>query len=135
MLDDRGGGAELMPRLGLMLCSGCGIGESLDMQVLGDLAGELGAAATITHPALCGPEGLEAIRTAVKEENLEGVLIAAVVRLLFEREVAVLTSGAHVVFPTPAGYRGEGSLESWLAGIALRRALKHLLHVGVIVRL
>jgi quinone-modifying oxidoreductase subunit QmoB len=66
-----------MSRLGLMLCSGCGIGESLDMQALEDLGGELGAAATIAHPALCGPEGLAAVRAAVEEENLDGVLVAA----------------------------------------------------------
>ena len=64
-----------MERLGMMLCSGCEIGESLDMQALEEVAGELGAT-TITHPALCGPEGLAAIRSAVEEHDLDGVLIA-----------------------------------------------------------
>jgi len=66
-----------MERLGLMLCTGCGIGESLDVQALDELSGELGAIATISHSALCGAEGLAAIRTAVENDNLDGVLIAS----------------------------------------------------------
>ena len=65
-----------MERLGMMLCSGCGIGEAVDMEALKEVAGELGAT-TLTHAALCGPEGLAAIRAAVDENNLDGVLIAA----------------------------------------------------------
>jgi quinone-modifying oxidoreductase subunit QmoB len=66
-----------MERLGLMLCTGCGIGESLDVPALDELADEVGAATTVSHAALCGPEGLAAIRDAVEKENLDGVLIAA----------------------------------------------------------
>jgi quinone-modifying oxidoreductase subunit QmoB len=66
-----------MERVGLMLCTGCGIGECLDMKALEGLAGEASAATTVSHAALCGPEGLEALETAVKDENLDGVVIAA----------------------------------------------------------
>jgi quinone-modifying oxidoreductase subunit QmoB len=46
------------------------------MKALEDLAGEAGAATTVSHAALCGPEGLTAIRSAIKEENLDGLAIA-----------------------------------------------------------
>ena len=54
-----------MERLGLMLCTGCGIGESLDANALGEMANELGAASAVSHAALCGPEGLAAVRAAM----------------------------------------------------------------------
>jgi quinone-modifying oxidoreductase subunit QmoB len=65
-----------MERLGLFVCTGCGIGESLDTQALNDLAGEQDAV-TLFHPALCGPDGLTALRGAVEEGKLDGVLVAA----------------------------------------------------------
>jgi quinone-modifying oxidoreductase subunit QmoB len=64
-----------MERSGLILCSGCGIGESLDMQALADLADDVGALTTITHAAACSPEGLAAIRSTMENENLDSVLI------------------------------------------------------------
>lgn len=43
----------------VFICSGCGIGEALDVGRLRALAeGELGAAAVAVHPHLCGPEGV-----------------------------------------------------------------------------
>jgi quinone-modifying oxidoreductase subunit QmoB len=66
-----------MERLGLMLCEGCGIGEAVDVQALAELADDVGAATTVSHPALCGPVGLTVVRDAVEKENLDGVLIAA----------------------------------------------------------
>jgi quinone-modifying oxidoreductase subunit QmoB len=66
-----------MDKLGLFVCSGCGIGDALDLDQLGGVAGEKGAATTVTHECLCGPEGLAAIRTAADGEGLNGLLIAA----------------------------------------------------------
>ena len=66
-----------MERVGLMLCTGCEIGKNLDLKALGDLADEAGAVTTVSHAALCGPEGLAAVRSAMKDENLDGVVIAA----------------------------------------------------------
>jgi quinone-modifying oxidoreductase subunit QmoB len=66
-----------MERLGLALCTGCGIGEAVDAEKLEGMAGEAGCTSTVSHAALCSPEGLAAIREAAEKENLEGLLIAA----------------------------------------------------------
>jgi quinone-modifying oxidoreductase subunit QmoB len=67
-----------MERIGLMLCTGCGIGDRLDAEALAKLAGEAGAgAATLTHRALCSQEGVAAIRSAIEKDELDGLLIAA----------------------------------------------------------
>jgi quinone-modifying oxidoreductase subunit QmoB len=65
-----------MERIGIFLCSGCGIGEAVDVEALASVAGELGGNPCVTHPCLCGPEGLETIRGAIAEHGLEGALIA-----------------------------------------------------------
>jgi len=57
-----------------MVCTGCGIGEGLNTEALVSLAGELGAATTKTHPALCGPDGLKCLNEAVDAENADGDL-------------------------------------------------------------
>jgi quinone-modifying oxidoreductase subunit QmoB len=64
-------------RLGVFLCTGCGIAQALNLEGLGAVAKELRAAACITHPCLCAPEGVEAIRSAVAGGELEGILLAA----------------------------------------------------------
>jgi quinone-modifying oxidoreductase subunit QmoB len=66
-----------MERLGLALCTGCGIGEALDTEALSKLADEAGCAATLSHAALCSPEGLAALREVAEKESLDGLLIAA----------------------------------------------------------
>ena len=66
-----------MERLGVFLCTGCGIGEALKIESLSAVAKELRAAAFITHPCLCAPEGVEAIRSTVTSGELEGILLAA----------------------------------------------------------
>jgi quinone-modifying oxidoreductase subunit QmoB len=65
-----------MDKIGVFICSGCGIGDALDLDALTGVADE-GATATLTHPCLCDAEGLEAIRGAVSENGLEGMLVAA----------------------------------------------------------
>ncbi len=65
-----------MDRIGVFLCSGCGIGDSLDMEALADTASELNAAHCDTHACLCGPEGVGRIRAALDEGTIDSVLIA-----------------------------------------------------------
>jgi len=66
-----------MDRLGIFLCSGCGIGEGLDLTALETTAGELQAGVRATHACLCGPEGTQLIREAVAAEGLNGLLLGA----------------------------------------------------------
>ena len=64
-----------MERIGVFLCSGCGIGESLHMEALGSVAEEAGAT-VVTHPCLCSEEGLAAIRSALDSGEADAVVLA-----------------------------------------------------------
>ncbi|MFH1176981.1 MAG: hydrogenase iron-sulfur subunit [Acidobacteriota bacterium] len=66
-----------MDRLGVFICTGCGIGEALDVDALRSTAAELKAAAVTTHPCLCDQEGVASIRDAFAAGTLNGALLAA----------------------------------------------------------
>lgn len=66
-----------MDKLGVFLCSGCGIGDALDLDAVIEVAEGNSAKATLTHECLCAPEGLDAIRAAVSENEIDGALICA----------------------------------------------------------
>jgi len=66
-----------MDKNGVFLCSGCGIGEAVDLDAVAGIADECSAAATLTHECLCAPEGLAALTAAVSENELDGIVIAA----------------------------------------------------------
>lgn len=64
-------------KLGVYICSGCGIANSLDCEALAKVAGE--AVAREIHEHLCGPAGLALIRRNLDGEapKVNGVVIAA----------------------------------------------------------
>jgi quinone-modifying oxidoreductase subunit QmoB len=66
-----------MERIGAMICTGCGIGDGLDIDALESLTGEQGAATTKTHEAFCNPDGLKVIHDAIDADNLDGILVCA----------------------------------------------------------
>jgi len=66
-----------MERLGVFLCTGCGIGEAIKADGLASVAGELVAAACTTHPCLCSPEGVASIRAAFDDGSIGGAVLAA----------------------------------------------------------
>jgi len=66
-----------MERVGVFTCSGCGIGEALDIEALSNAAEDPKPTCTASHPCLCAPEGIDSVRKAVDEEKLEGVILAA----------------------------------------------------------
>ncbi len=66
-----------MDKTGFMLCSGCGIGDALDVDAVISVADESGAATTLTHECLCSREGLEAIKKCASGNELNGILVAA----------------------------------------------------------
>jgi quinone-modifying oxidoreductase subunit QmoB len=66
-----------MARVGAYLCSGCKIGEAINLDALTSVATELGAASCTTHPCLCAPDAVAAIRTAVANGEADALLIAA----------------------------------------------------------
>ncbi len=64
-------------KLGVYVCSGCSIGESLDVEQLSKVAGkECKAPVCRVHPFLCGEEGLGLIREDLKQ-GVNKLIIAA----------------------------------------------------------
>ena len=65
-------------KLGIYICTGCSIGESLDIEKLATIAkNSLGAAKVETHEFLCGPEGAGLIRADIENEGINTVVVAA----------------------------------------------------------
>ncbi len=79
-----------MDKIGVFLCSGCGIGDAIDLEAVAGVAS--GAATTLTHPCLCAPEGLQAIRDAAVASGLNGLLIGACSERVKAEEFNSLTS-------------------------------------------
>ncbi len=65
-----------MDRIGVFLCTGCGLGDALDIASLTATAGE-GGRSCATHACWCSPEGVGAMHAAIADGGLNGVLIAA----------------------------------------------------------
>ena len=65
-------------KLGVYLCSGCGIAGAVDMEKLASVAtGEMKAPICRTHPFMCGKEGSSLITADIKNEGVNAVAIAA----------------------------------------------------------
>ena len=76
-----------MERVGVFTCTGCGIGEALDIEALNAAAEDPKPTCTASHPCLCAPEGMDSVRKAVDEEKLEGVILAACSSRAKQREL------------------------------------------------
>ncbi|MEA2060543.1 MAG: FAD-dependent oxidoreductase [Thermodesulfobacteriota bacterium] len=63
-------------KYGVYICTGCGIGDVLDMEDLVDVPEEEGLSCK-THPFLCGKEGCALIQKDVDEGNVNSMVIAA----------------------------------------------------------
>jgi len=65
-------------KLGVYICTGCGIGESLETKNLLDIAAnEYHVDVYWSHPFLCSAEGLDLIRSNIQNKRLDGIIIAA----------------------------------------------------------
>lgn len=63
---------------GVYICSGCGIGQSVDVGKLVKVAtGQYKVPRCEVHPFLCGSEGVELIRKDIASGAVDGVVIAA----------------------------------------------------------
>lgn len=81
-------------KLGIYLCSGCGISDAVDMEKLEKVAsGELKAASCAAHPFLCGKEGAAKIAADVKDGVNTVVIAACSPRVMYD----VFDYGAQVV--------------------------------------
>jgi quinone-modifying oxidoreductase, subunit QmoB len=64
--------------LGVYICSGCGIGDTVDLEKASKVAtGEYKAKVCKTHECLCGPEAVEMIKSDIGSEELDRIVIAA----------------------------------------------------------
>ena len=65
-------------KVGVYICSGCGIGEALDVDALCGVGTKDGKAAICkSHPFLCGEEGVKLVKDDIQNEGINGVVIAA----------------------------------------------------------
>jgi quinone-modifying oxidoreductase, subunit QmoB len=65
-------------KLGVYICAGCGIGESLDIDALKKVATkEFKAPICKSHPWLCGAEGLEMIKADIANEGVNTLSLVA----------------------------------------------------------
>ena len=64
-------------KIGVYICSGCGIGDVIDTEKLAGAAKEVKGPMGKVHPALCSPEGVGGIRKDVAEQGVNGLVIAA----------------------------------------------------------
>jgi len=66
--------------IGVFVCAGCGIGQSLDCDAIGEaVSRKFGDFCGVvkTLPIACGPAGVKEIRQDLEENDLDGALICA----------------------------------------------------------
>ena len=65
-------------KIGCYICTGCGIGETMDVAALEKVSSkEQKIPVTKSHPFLCGTEGIDLIRQDLANEGVNALLIAA----------------------------------------------------------
>jgi len=65
-------------KTGVYICTGCSIGDSLEIESLSKVATKEGKVPVCkTHPFLCGPEGVALIKNDIETEGVNTLLIAA----------------------------------------------------------
>jgi quinone-modifying oxidoreductase subunit QmoB len=71
-------------KIGVYICKGCDIGESLDIDKLCEVASdEMEAPVCKTHDILCSPEGIESIQADIDNEGVNRVVVAACSQRVF----------------------------------------------------
>lgn len=63
--------------IGVYLCSGCGIGDAIDLDALSSVAEESSVSKTITHDCLCSADGAQIIRDDVASGAINCMVIGA----------------------------------------------------------
>ncbi len=99
-------------KIGVYICSGCGIGESIDVEALSAVAGEFGIAKCEKNAMLCGQEGIDLIRKDIDAGEVNCVVAAACSGRVKTEEFAFdpmttiterVNLREHVVWCQPAG--------------------------------
>lgn len=63
--------------IGVYLCSGCGIGDAIDLDALSSVAEESNVSKTMTHDCLCSAEGAQIIKDDVASGSINCMVIGA----------------------------------------------------------
>ena len=63
-------------KYGVYICTGCGIGDALDIEALSGVAGEEGLPVQ-THPFLCSQAGVDIIKKDTEEKSINTMVIGA----------------------------------------------------------
>jgi Heterodisulfide reductase, subunit A and related polyferredoxins len=64
-------------KTGVYICTGCGLGDSLDIEGLSKVATKEGKVPVCkTHPFFCGPEGVALIKSDIENEGVNTIVIA-----------------------------------------------------------
>ncbi|MBZ0143789.1 MAG: hypothetical protein K8F56_09410, partial [Rhodocyclaceae bacterium] len=70
--------APATPKYAAYICSGCGIGDKLDVPTLEKIAQKEGKMAVVkSHPFLCNAEGVQMIRDDIANDGVTHLCIAA----------------------------------------------------------
>ncbi len=64
-------------KIGVYLCSGCGIGDSLDMEALKTVAEEFNIAKCEIHPQLCSPDCVKGLNADVASGEANCLVLGA----------------------------------------------------------
>ncbi len=64
-------------KIGVYICSGCGIGDSIDLDALSAVADEYKAAVCRRDPFLCGSEAVSRITADIEQDGVSHAVIAA----------------------------------------------------------
>jgi len=65
-------------KIAVYICTGCGIGEALDIEQLSTVATkECKAAVCKNHPNLCSAEGAQIIKDDIANEGVNALIIGA----------------------------------------------------------
>jgi len=63
-------------KYGVYICTGCGIGDALDIDALGGVAGEEGMPVQ-THQMFCGKEGVDLLKKDIEEKGINTLVLCA----------------------------------------------------------
>jgi quinone-modifying oxidoreductase subunit QmoB len=69
-------------KIGVYICSGCGIGDSMEIDALAEVAGEYKASVCRRDPFLCGAESVSRIRADMDEGVSDAVIAACSQRVM-----------------------------------------------------
>lgn len=61
-------------KYGVYICTGCGIGDALDVEALSSVAGDEGLSCQ-THPFLCSQDGVALLKKDISENGVNTLIL------------------------------------------------------------